>query len=283
MTLTVALAACAMAGSACSRTTGEPASAVPRAAQDSGYTSLALDDTFDDLASVDLTGTGAPGRRWFTDRPFGWGRTMPQDLTVRDSVLTISPSTKSPNYGIATSSPTSHEGRGFRYGYFEARMAFDPEDWRRSTGWPAFWGLSHDQIVGVGRPRWAELDFFEAYRDPGRPYEHIFAGTVHDWLAGPPETDRANHGNSSAPLAGVDLTQMHTYACLWQPGRITWIFDGRELFTQTYSKDAAPSPNPRGLAPGIFSPLDTDVNGQTVILGTGVDHPLRVDWVRVWQ
>lgn len=255
----------------------------PAPAQAAGFTRLSFRDEFSSMSTIDVSGTGAPGYQWYTDRPFGWGRTPAADLSTSNGILTISPSTASPNYSIATSSPTSRSGKGFRYGYFEARMAFDPRKAAGSAGWPSFWGVSHAQVTGAGMPRSMELDFFEAYHAPYQPHEDVFSGTVHDWIIGPPQLDRANYGNNGKSMSGFDWQNFHTYGCLWQPGKITWYLDGQAQFSQQYSADAPPVPNTAGLASGVFSPLDTDLSGQTVILGSGVGYPMSVDWVRVWQ
>lgn len=256
----------------------------PAPARAASFTNLAFHDDFTSLATIDRTATGKPGHLWFTDRPFGWGTTAPESLSASNSVLTINQTTKSPNYGIGTVSPTSKEGRGFTFGYFEARLSFDPSNSTRSEGWPSFWGLSKDHIAGrPSRPRSAELDFFEAYNDPGQPFENIFAGTLHDWSLDGAEVDRGSYGNNVHRLDKVDFTQWHTYGCLWQPGKVTWYFDGKPIHTQTYSADAPPVPNTGNHAAGTFSNLDSDPEGQALILGSGVNYPLKVDWVRVWQ
>jgi len=261
-----------------------PTPQAPAPAKAVSYNRLAFSDDFTSLATVDLTATGKPGHQWYTDRPFRWGTTSPDSLSVTDSVLTINPKTKSPNYTIGTVSPTSKQGRGFTFGYFEARLAFDPSHATRSDGWPSFRGLSKDHIAcRPSRPRSAELDFFEAYNDPGRPFESIFAGTLHDWSLKGEEIDRGSYGNNVYPLKGVDFTQWHTYGCLWQPGKVTWYFDGKPILTQAYSASAPPVPNTGGHPAGTFSNLDSDPEGQALILGSGVNYPLKVDWVRVWQ
>ena len=52
-------------------------------------------------------------------------------------------------------------GEGFaqRYGYFEARMAFE-----KAVSWPAFWLYTPKAYEGPGQAR-AEIDVIEAYGD----------------------------------------------------------------------------------------------------------------------
>lgn len=255
----------------------------PEPAVAAGFDSLVFSDDFTNLDTIDLSGTGAEGFSWYTDRPFGWGRTFPESLSVSDGVLTINQTTPSPNYGIGTTSPTSTHGRGFQYGYFEARIAFDPAHALEHEGFPAFWGVSRAQTIGANFDRSMELDYWEAFRWPGEPFEDVYAGTVHDWTHGPPSIDRANYGNNFRTLHRVDWTEFHTYGCLWQPGYIAWFFNDHLLIEQQYSATEEPDPNPSDLPPRTYSMLDSDRSGQTVILGSGVGFPMHVDWVRVWQ
>lgn len=260
-----------------------PVTAAPSAASGAGFSKLAFNDDFDSLATVDLTGQGDARKQWFTDRPFGWGRTPGSDLSVQDGVLTINQTTSSPNFAISTSSAAGRTGRGFKYGYFEARIAFDPSHAPKSPGFPAFWGVSHGQVLGADKPRSSEIDFFEAYSNRYTTFDDVYAGTVHDLIIKPTEVDRANWGSNVTRLPGFSWKQFHTYGCLWEPGKITWFLDGKPMHTQRYSAQSQPVPNPQNYGPGIFSELETDPTGQNVILGSGVGYPIKVDWVRVWQ
>lgn len=246
---------------------------------------MVFDDEFDDSGTIDLTGTGAAGHQWYTDKPFSWKTAPASAISVSDGVLTIDPSVSGQNYQMGTASPRSRRGKGFHYGYFEARMAFDPDDAPGSDGFPAFWGLSYSQAMGAGRDRTVELDFFEAMHKSGAShiqYDDSFAGTVHE-LQLSSDADRANYGNNIASLTGTDWKQFHVYACLWQPGSIQWYFDGKLVLTQHYGANATPEPNASNLPRGTFGQLDTDAQGQMVILGTGSHYPLKVDWVRIHQ
>lgn len=259
----------------------QASSGPPAPATAAGFRRMTFGDEFQSLDSIDLSGTGDPSKKWFTDRPFGWGKT--DGLSVKNGELLIAPSTQSPNYGIGTSSPTSKAGRGFRYGYFEASIAFDPKNASTSEGFPSFWGVSHRAIVAGGKDRSSELDFFEAYHQAYSPYEHLYTGTIHDLLINPTFVDRANYGSNAVSLPGTNWNSFHTYGCLWLPGKITWYFDGKPMLSQSYSVNSVPSPNLENLPIGTFSEIDQDADGQTVVLGTGVGFPMRVDWVRVWQ
>ena len=176
----------------------------------------------------------------------------------------------------------------FRYGYFEARMRFDPTLGKEGRGFPAWWAFSvyHSRVNNMDR--WAELDFFEAYAEYS-DYSGAFVGTVHDWN----DSSKVHYQSSNnwQPLPEeTDFNKWHTYGCLWTPGEITWYFDDVPLMTQKYSATAPPEPipnagegSPTPAPPGTFSILDTDPEGMLLILGSDPNWPLYVDWVRVWQ
>lgn len=253
----------------------------PAPAQAAGFTSAKVNDTFDDLSSIDLTGSGASGKTWYTDRPFGFGKLPSGDLSVSDSVLTINQSHETMNYGISTISHNKKRGQGFQYGYFEARLAYDPSRASSTYGWPSFWAVSKDHALYQTDNRWGELDILEAYHDPYQPHQGFFYGTLHDWTTW--GGDKGSYGNHYWNMSGINPNEFHTYAALWTPGRVVWYFDGEPIITQNYSSSSAPSPNPNGWGSGTFGILDEETNGMTLVLGSGVNYPLKVDWVRVWQ
>ena len=85
-------------------------------------------------------------KRRSTNLPFGWGQTKPQAYSVSQSVLTVTSTGQTYNWGLTTRDPVTGNGESWRFGYFEARIAFDPEPPPQSTGWPSFWGISVSKI-----------------------------------------------------------------------------------------------------------------------------------------
>ncbi|HIW29541.1 MAG TPA: family 16 glycosylhydrolase, partial [Candidatus Luteococcus avicola] len=257
---------------------------VPAPAATAGFNNLVLRDEFDNLDNFDLTGTGQPDKLWYTDRAFGYGRLPASDLSVNNGVLTLDQTKDTLNYGFASVSPTTHKGRSYQYGYFEIRMAHDPSNSVRSKSYPSFWSISRDHLVApASKPMWSELNFYEAYHEDYKPYPNFFVGTVHDWRNGNPKTDNMSGGNNTYTLTNVDYTQMHVYSCLWMPGKIVWYFDGRPLLTQLYGPNEYPTPNYANNPIGTFNQLANETNGMALILGTGINNPMRIDYVRVWK
>lgn len=249
-----------------------------------GYTSLVMEDDFLSTASIDMPGTGAAGYKWYRRLPWSGTPTPTSAIQVANSVLTFTQTFENWNQGLYSVDAYSGQGSSWQYGYFEARMRFNPANATASNGFPAFWMLGRDHVTDVDNVRWGELDIFEAYHDGAVTYNGAFYGTIHDWLGGTPSnTDRGSYGNHISPALGANFTVWHDYAALWTPGRVRWYFDGVKVLDQAFSVGAAPVPNTAGHPAGIFSIFDTKPSGLALVIGTGVGYPLDIDRVRVWQ
>jgi hypothetical protein len=105
----------------------------------------------------------------------------------------------------------------WKYGYFEARMKWNP-----TTGaWPAFW-----MIPFGGSGLTGEIDIFEGQGDDAG----AFFGSIHEW-------NGSSHLWVNTPNRypiSVDWTQYHTYGILWEPGGVfTWYLDGSAIHSAT--------------------------------------------------
>ncbi len=258
----------------------------PRQAAQAGFTRAHLNDDFTTTDSIDLADRCPQGLTWYRARPFGWPTLGTSEFRVNQGVLTFTQSRDYANWGLSTTCARNGHGQHFTFGYFEARLRFNPSTPSAiaSTGWPSFWSMSKQHIDGTKNDRWAEIDFFEAYHSPGQRSPHDFVGTLHDWIGHwpDPNEDFGSYGNHIASLGEVDFSSWHTYGCLWKPGEISWYFDDTLVLRQQYSPTGYPVPNPRGNPVGTFSSFDTQAQGMTVVLGSGAGYPLDVDWVRVW-
>ncbi len=273
----------------------ESSLAVPVPAVAAGFRSLTFDDEFDSMKTIDVNTTEQQGYNWYTDFPFGGGRTLPPAYSISNGVLTVTSTGWTANWALSSFSSGGNVGHSFQYGYFEARMRFDPTLGPQSQGGPAFWAESTNWSSSANHTapiHFAELDFFEAYHKEHAAYSGVFDGTLHDWHYWPdiPPVDYHNSNNFHAQ-PGVDYSQWHIYACLWKPGQVTWYFDGVPLMTQKYSANRGPNPPGKGsvlqlntgLQGGAFHILDSEVGGMQIILGSSPGWPMQVDYVRVWQ
>ncbi len=167
---------------------------------------------------------------------------------------------------IQTLSPKLSQGL-FLYGYFEARLRFDPN----GKSFPSWWLMSPvssafatagKKTVGDPAANFCEIDIMETfYPKPG-----TYQGTVHDWERGY-ETHNAN-AVIKLP-AGTDLSAWNTFGLLWRPGKLSWYVNNRLVST-------APSP------PICDKQKLSLVLSELARPGAGTQK-LEVAWVHVYQ
>jgi len=164
--------------------------------------------------------------------------------------LTATSSTQIVNgtrYPYTSGLVSTHGKFGFRYGVVEARI-YLPGSGGRVANWPAFWA------DGMGTwPSTGELDVMEGLR--GQAAYHF-----HSPVGGP-----------GADVAG-NFTGWHTYAADWQPGIVTYYYDGHRVGS---------------IHAGItHSPMYLILNyGLDNTHGGAIRTPdaMKVDYVRVWH
>ena len=248
----------------------------------SNYTNLVFHDEFNSVETIDAANTHASGYNWYVQLPFGGGVTPRDIYEVTNGVLRIEACDTSDGWGISTWSGPNGHGNAFRYGYFEARVHFDPTNAATSEWWPAFWSFPVDHAWGSAQQHWNELDFFEAYTGGYHKYDGGFAGTVHDWTKGDSEEPINHQNNNNYTPLNVDWNQWHVTGCLWTPGKISWFLDNKLLKTLSYSagQDSSGVKKNAGKS-SLYSIMDSESN--LLVLGSSKGWPLFVDYVRVWQ
>jgi beta-glucanase (GH16 family) len=164
--------------------------------------------------------------------------------------------------GMISTGGTPHTKATFAYlyGYAEARIKLPP-----GRGmWPAFW------IIPADRSWPPEIDIMEW--QGVTPKDDIV--TIHWGTAKHPQSDGTTV-HTGANLAGG----YHTYGLDWQPGAVTWYFDGNPIKTYT---DRAHIPHKP-----MFAIVNLAIGGWL----PGQLHPspkdfpatLLVDYVKVWS
>lgn len=103
------------------------------------------------------------------------------------------------------------------YGYIEARIALPATQ----GAWPAFWMLPQSTEIYGGWPVSGELDIMET---TGTNVNQA-CGTLH-WGA----PAHVYKGSGYVELDS-DISYFHTYAVDWEPGQITWYYDGKAIKT----------------------------------------------------
>ena len=235
------------------------------ASNDAGPWNLVFDSEFNG-ASLD-TSQWSPG--WFgsgitgpINAPYEVNTYSPSQVTVSGGALhltavaeqnTDAKGTYSYTSGVVTTMAPTYPWTvpalfSFTYGYMEARI------WMPGTSgvadWPAFWahGFSPDATNG-------EIDVAEGLGGS-------VGATFHN-LAGAQGTTFA-----TGPFTGG----WHTFGANWEPGSITYYYDGVEV--AQYTSGIASSPMYLVLNLAISTTLSSPVVAPATML---------VDYVRVWQ
>lgn len=157
------------------------------------------------------------------------------------------------------------------YGYFEieAKLPYG------KGVWPAFWLLNHDQS-GTHRP---EIDILEAYPGGGpnsgwsdanlRPT--TYAATV--WPRG---IENGSAGSHKLPYTPDLSTAFHKYAVKWEPNKITFYFDGKEM----YSTNASMGERMYILLDLWYGSASGTPDNSTPV---GKSNSFEVNYVRAWK
>jgi beta-glucanase (GH16 family) len=150
--------------------------------------------------------------------------------------------------GLINTSQTFH----FTYGLLAARIFIPPTRNHTPANFPAFWALGSGPTKAAG-----ELDVMEALRGCGPGLGWHF------------------HGELGAPGACVALAHpsgWHVFAADWEPGQVTFYYDGQRVGQLT----SGITHRPMYLV--LNNSIDPTYGGSSRAPAT-----MLVDWVRVWQ
>jgi beta-glucanase (GH16 family) len=214
-----------------------------------GNWTLKFDDEFANDSSLNTT-------VWSPDW-FGSGNTQNQTLMTSSNVSIsggyLNLEATSSSGAIVSTNPddvqTGHTGYQFTYGYAEAKI-YLPASGSEIANWPAWWTNGQDW------PTDGEMDIMEGLG--GSACYHFHYGTS---------------GNPQGPggCASGNYSGWHIYGADWQPGSVTYYYDGTEVGQITS---------------GITSmPMYLIIENSTGSYGGPVVTPtdMLVDYVRVWQ
>jgi beta-glucanase (GH16 family) len=133
----------------------------------------------------------------------------------------------------------------FTYGAFEARI-YLPASGTSVANWPAFW------TDGQSWPTDGEMDVMEGLEGDACYHFHSPAG-------GP------------GSCASGNFSGWHTYGADWEPGSVTYYYDGKEVGQITTGITSAPQ----------YLILNNGLNSSDAAPVAPSD--MQVDYVRVWQ
>jgi beta-glucanase (GH16 family) len=250
-------------GSTAHRPTQKP---TPKPTGDPGDWVLTFDDEF--------SGAGLDTRKWSK----GWlapGITPPVNSTEEEcydpaqvtesgGALNLNLITKSEPCGIAhpvyTSGIVNSDGKfSYSYGFLEAR-AWLPAvrgEPGKVANWPAVW------TDGQHWPADGEDDIVEGIDGQACPHFHSAAR---------PNGIGASHGTAGHPASGCVKKNLaggwHTFGADWEPGSVTYYYDGQDIGSVTSGVTSAPMYLVINYAAGM--PYQSP-------------STMKVDYVRVWQ
>jgi beta-glucanase (GH16 family) len=255
---------------ACSGTQPAPTTAPTQAAA-AGFNTLDFDDEFNSPDTISPNNEGH--YNWYTWNVYGTSKELSSaDYEVSNGCLTIFTDLTGSGADLQTvNSGTATTGL-FQYGYFEARIQFNPIGSEGGGSWPAFWSDALQSIPEISP--FAELDFMEAVPNGKGGATTGWNGvtiitTAHQWTKGNGWNDTYNTNNIPPMPASFNYDAFHIYGCLWSPSSVTWYIDNQPVMT---------------VATGPGTDLTAFEQEQIfLILGTGKNWPTTFDYVRVWH
>jgi beta-glucanase (GH16 family) len=172
----------------------------------------------------------------------------PAQSTVAGGVLVMSAAQRScGGYSYASGLLESNGRFNFTYGYMEARMRLPSDGAGGIADWPAFWA------DGANWPNDGEIDVMEGLEGPA--CWHFHWGTQ----SSPQEVGGCPAG---------DFSGWHTFGADWEPGAITWHYDGNEVGRTTSNVTNQP----------MYLIVNLGLKARPLVPTT-----MSVDYVRVWH
>ncbi len=185
------------------------------------------------------------------------------------------------NYTSARLRTTKPNGELFNttYGYVEARISLP----QTPGAWPAFWMLPQSTDIYGGWPVSGEIDILET------------TGTQTNQACSTLHWGVPNHVYKGSGYTALDseISYFHTYAVDWEPGKMTFYYDGKEIYSSSNWSSAIPGASD---SLGFDAPFDMPFY---MILNLAVDSGqfggssnkaafkddinMYVDYVRVFQ
>lgn len=204
-----------------------------------------------------------------------------KNIQVKDGKLLIKPveTVNADGTKSYTSGRINTQGKhDFKYGYFECRAKVPT-----GKGYlPAFWMMPTDENLYGQWPKCGEIDIMEVMgQETNRAYGTIHYGEPHDQSQGTYTVDAKDNF----------ADKYHTYACDWEPGKITWYIDGvkyheeSDWFSAKSGQGEVTYPAP--FDQPFYMILNLAVGGSWVGYPddstTYADQQFAVDYVKVYQ
>ncbi len=259
-----------------------PSDWAAKAVAEAGMDRLTFNDEFTTGSVVDITGSGREGYKWYTNRPYGDRQLTTSDYDITDGVLTIKDKDKAgANLCLSSADHVSRTGYAFNEGYFEVRFKIMNPTGNAPGHMPGIWSFPERKFFEISgeNSRWVEVDWMEYWGISGSAPEGYYTITMHDESSASYPGGEARYQNSNAAQYGLGDGEWHTMGFLWERNRLVSYLDGVEVMHLLWDKDSY-AVRGDGVI-GQYALMDEDE--QVLILGADENHPMKVDYVRVWQ
>ena len=268
---------------------------IPELAEKAGYDELIFNDEFDNIRTIEVTGAGEAGYKWYIRRPYAGTKLDPDDYEVKDGILIVKNKNSQYNYGMSTIDASTGRGFTFNKGYLEFRLRIPHYDADKEGG-PAIWSFPAEKICETGsKPakQWVEMDWMEYWgittARPGGHYTISMHETIRGYKADGITVDSsvelAKHSAEGRHKEGFGDGEWHTMAFLWTEDLLIAYTDGEQVYKITYGEGEFSKPLTMNSATedgtGAFSYMNEQY--LALILGGSVDNPMEVDYIRVWS
>ena len=280
----------------------------PSQAVAAGYVNQVMLTDFLSASEVNNGTSGTVAAPWYVN---GTGL----NYTIANSVLTLNNSISAFNADIGTSftagaalsapgatAQPNVNGRTFTYGYFEAKLLFNPSN-VSGQGWPAWWSQSYQSnVLNQNTLNTTEIDFMEAFTG-GSGWNSVSCGFL-NWFGSNSGLLGSYFGALGAPglqgppsaatiaASGIDPNNWNIFGCLITP---TYV----EMYWNSYANRQAGIADTLVMHFSTVNPTGGEVNNngtvvqqvvdgvqngsRNLLLGGASSSPFQVDYVAVWQ
>lgn len=259
---------------------------IPEIAEKYGMRHLVFEDDFDSYDTIDVSGEGTYGYKWYTTRPFRARPLTTDDFRVENSVLYLEQHDSLYNYGLATINPRTRQGFSFNKGVLEFRIRIPHYDkafmkyTEPDCGGPAIWSFPPDKIYDIAH-EWVEMDWME-YWD----YNYYTTTMHHNKRENIHERGRflASNMPGHRGIPALGDGEWHTMTFLWDTGIVDSWVDGVHAVQQIFDNGRIEPPANFKRGEPIPDPYEYMNEQELALIVNGAkNNPLEIDWIRVWQ
>ena len=264
----------------------EKALEVPSFAAAAGMNTLAFNDDFTTLDTIDVNATGKVGYHWYVTRPYAATNVTPEDYELTKDGLLLHLHKSTFNYGLAMVDARTGAGWGYKHGYMECRFKVASNRIIPDTkGSPAIWAMPAERYWCY-TDHWLEMDHMEYW---GNQFgdQKMYTVTMHEQSCeygnGNPTTKWIKNDKTCFHY-GLDDDDWHTMGWLWEEGSLTTYVDGKQIMQQKWGgADGEPELKVVNGELGEAPFTVFDKYSYPVTISGAYGWPMEVDFLTIWQ